>query len=56
MDVYVNPHSGQRQAFKFVSKVFEIPEHRETPLSYGLPSGIRPAPIRHKEVDDDLPF
>lgn len=56
MDVYVNPHTGQRQAFKFVSKVFEIPEHRETPLSYGLPSGIHPAPIRHKDVDDDLPF
>jgi hypothetical protein len=56
MDVYVNPHTGQRQAFKFVSKVFEIPEHHEAPRGYSLPPRMRPVPRQPLDVDDELPF
>lgn len=56
MDVYVNPHTGQRQAFKFVSKVFEIPEHHEIPRGYSSPPGISHIPRQPLDIDDELPF
>ena len=72
MDAYLNPHTGERQAFKFVSKVFDISEFtgpvrslpRYNAPHYGTPyytppqNGRQYQPIQrpNTSVDDDLPF
>jgi hypothetical protein len=47
IDDWTNPNTGQKQAYKFVSKVFEMPTNKSTYTDFNR---------NRNQVSDDLPF